>query len=254
VAKWIKSPRAFLLVISLAIGCGGPPPAASPSNGPNGQPAGAGGTEQAPGGNPDEGWEKIREEDGITVFRKEVEGSPLVAFRGEGEIDAPIARVALIQMDIAHGTEWVEKMVDARVIEIKSDAEYLTYSHIGAPPLVTDREFVNQVKVDFTAPTHIKFNLHSVEDPRAPATDYVRGALLHSSFDLTAVSPTKTRIVCEIHADPKGSLPKFVVNIFQKNWAFNTITRLRKQTVKEGVIERAPQIKEILTRQGFTAF
>jgi hypothetical protein len=196
-------------------------------------------------------WEKIRDEDGIVVFRREIEGSPVVAFRGEGIVNAPIARVALVQMNLERGNEWIDRLKEARVIEARSDSEFLTYSHVGAPPLVSDRDFVNQVKVDFDPPNRIKYNLHSVEDPKGPPTAGVRGKLLHSSFELTVVGPEQTRVVCEIHADPKGSLPKWVVNQFQKGWAFKTISGLRKQAQKTDLTERAPQIRDLLARNGF---
>jgi hypothetical protein len=38
---------------------------------------------------PSASWERVRTEDGIVVSRKEVPGSPFVAFRGEGDVDAP---------------------------------------------------------------------------------------------------------------------------------------------------------------------
>lgn len=199
-----------------------------------------------------EGWEKIREEDGILVFLKEVEGSPLVAFRGDGVIEAPLPRVALVQMNLERAPEWIERLKEARVLEMRSDKDFLTYSHVGAPPLVSDRDFVNHIEIEFDPPKRIKFNMHSVEDPKGPPTAGVRGKLLHSSFELTALAPDRTRVVCEIHADPMGSLPKWVVNQFQKGWAFKTISQLRKQVQKNDLYERAPQIRDLLARNGYS--
>lgn len=197
-------------------------------------------------------WEKIREEDGIFVYRKEVEGSPLVAFRGDGVVEAPLPKVALVQMNLDRVPEWVERMKESRVLEVLSDKDFLTYSHLGAPPLVSDRDFVNRIEIEYDAPSRIKFNMHSVDDPKAPPTAGVRGRLLHSSFELTALSPDRTRVVCEIHADPMGSLPKWVVNKFQKGWAFKTISQLRKQVQKNDLYERAPEIRDLLLRHGYS--
>ena len=249
--------RHRLAVLLLLVGCGSassstlPPATPGAGQGPSqqGETGAGGGSGEAPSGPP---WEKIREEDGILVFRREVEGSPVVAFRGEGEINAPIARVALVQMNMERGPEWIERMKEGRVLEARSDKEFLTYSHIGAPPLVSDRDFVNQVQIDYDPPSRIKFNIHSVEDPKGPPTAGVRGKLIHSSFELTALAPDRTRIVCEIHADPKGALPKWVVNQFQKGWAFKTISRMRQQVQKGDLIERAPQIRDLLARNGFS--
>lgn len=251
-AVWLAR-RGGWLALLLAVGCSsgsgaGPSVAPAPTAGadPN-APAGSAPAAPANDGN----WEKIREENGITVLREEVEGSPLVAFRGIGDIDAPIAKVALILMDVDHNKEWIDRMVEARALKHYSDTEHLTYSHIGAPPLVSDRDFVNKNTITFTPPDRILISIQSVEDPLGPVTNHVRGQLLHSSFSLQALGPERTHVVCEIHADPKGSLPKFAVNYFQKNWAFVTITKMREQVKKAGIVERAPDVRDLLGRQGF---
>jgi hypothetical protein len=243
------------LTLLLSLGCGasgGTPAPHTPSSSPPTEGAAGGNDGQAPASGAQDDWEKIRDEDGIVVFRKEVEGSPVVAFRGEGEIQAPLGRVALIQMNMERANEWIDRMKEARVLEARTEEEFITYSHIGAPPLVSDRDFVNQVRIEYDPPRRIKFNIHSVEDPKAPPTAGVRGKLLHSSFEFTAVAPDRTRVVCEIHADPMGSLPKWVVNQFQKGWAFRTISQMRKQAQKSDLAERAPQIRDLLQRRGFS--
>jgi len=200
--------------------------------------AGGAGSAEAPAALPPlVGWEAIRDEDGIRVYRKEVEGSPVVAFRGEGVIEAPIARVALVQMDVAHTSEWVERVTEARLIEARSDTDFVTYSRISAPFPVSDRDFVNHAHVTFAPPSRIEIRLQSIEDARMPPGEAVRGQLLGSTFEFTALGPTTTRVVCEIHADPKGSVPKWLVNKFQKGWAHRTITQMRKQVTRSDVVE-----------------
>ncbi len=44
-------------------------------------------------------------------------------------------------------------------------------------------------------------------------------------------------MIVEIHADPKGSVPKWLVNLFQKGWPRNTIEGIRKQAAKADVKE-----------------
>src|SRR5690349_8969755 len=57
-------------------------------------------------------WEKIREQDGITVFRREVPGSPVLAFKGEGVVPAPIEKVATIIFDTTRAPEWVVDLAE----------------------------------------------------------------------------------------------------------------------------------------------
>src|SRR5258706_1577765 len=44
-------------------------------------------------------WEKIGDDEGIAVYKRDVAGSPLVAFKGEGIVNASILRVATVLVD-----------------------------------------------------------------------------------------------------------------------------------------------------------
>src|SRR5207237_1192006 len=73
----------------------------------------------------------------------------------------------------------------------------------------------------------------SENDPAAPNTGYVRGELINSRFVLTSLEGgTKTSLLAEIHADPKGSVPKWIVNMFQRSWPKDTFSGIKKQLEK----------------------
>jgi hypothetical protein len=93
--------------------------------------------------------------------------------------------------------------------------------------------------------------MKSTTDPLAPPTDYVRGEIMQSYFILTSLEHgTKTHISVEVHADPKGSVAKWIVNMFQKSWPHNTISRLRAQVAKPDIKEHI-RLKAELTAQGY---
>ena len=186
----------------------------------------------------DPAWEAIRNDAGIQVSRKVVPGSPFVAFRGEGDVQAPLLAVADVLVDVPHETDWMDSVREARILRKVSDTEYIMYSHLGTPPTLTDRELVADVRVSIDAPAHaLTVEMRSVDDPAAPRTDYVRARITESTFSLRA-NPDghSTHVTAEIHCDPGGSLPGWVVNFVQRSWGFNTIQSLRKQVA----LGRAP--------------
>jgi hypothetical protein len=181
-----------------------------------------------------------------------VAGSPIVAFKGEGIVNASILRVASVLVDGKRATEWIDSLKEDRVVRQISETETINYDHVGTPIVMKDRDFVSSCKLEFE-PTRkmLTLKIHSVTDPAAPPTNYVRGELLHSSFVLTSIEGgTKTRVVAEIHADPKGSVAKWIVNLFQKKWPHNTITSLRAQVAKPDIKEH-PRLKQVLTDNGY---
>ena len=177
------------------LACGGSaPPAASPA-----QPAGSAAVLR-PGEAPaapqpvESPWEKIRESDGIVIHRREVPGSPLIAFKGEGLIEQPILRVATVLLDASRSHEWADRVVEARELGVLSDHEVVHYSHVATTFITKDRDFVTRITLDVVPGKLIRLRLRSIDDPRAPKTDFVRGELIDSSFTLTAESDGVTRI------------------------------------------------------------
>jgi len=183
------------------------------------------------------GWEKIGNDDGVEVFKKDVPGSPFVAFRGEGVIDAPLWKVFSVMADDKRSIEWVDDLVEFHVIRNVSQFERIEYNHVGTPFVVKDRDFVMDIKV---VPDHLKRTIlvlmHSVGDPAAPETKYVRGVIMESSFILRSIDAGgKVLMTAEVHVDPKGSIPSWLVNLLQKDWPHNTLYKLRKQCAKNDI-------------------
>ena len=197
-------------------------------------------------------WETVRNESGILVSRKDVPGSSFLAFRGEGDVNAPLLVVGSVLVDVAHETEWIDSVVEARVLRRVSDTEYIIYSHVGTPVGLTDRDFVTSTTLSLDAAKRtLSVRMRSVSVPMAPRTSYVRGDLQQSSFTLTSSADgTKTHVVAEIHCDPKGSVPAFVVNLFQKSWGYNTLVSLRRQVAKASKAGD-PALTALFDKQGF---
>jgi hypothetical protein len=185
-------------------------------------------------------WEQISQtKDGITVFRKEIPGSDVLAFKGTGTVDAPLALIATVVFDCTRGTEWVEALKESRVLRWESKSQFIEYDHVGTPFVMKDRDFVTRVTTNYEAAKHtMTIEYKSIDDPSAPKTSYILGEMIHATFVLTTTGvgkDQKTAISADIHCDPKGSVPKWIVNMFQKDWPVDTFRNLRKQVSKPDV-------------------
>ena len=99
------------------------------------------------------------------------------------------------------------------------------------------------VSAAFACPNH--------DDSGAPKTDYVRGEFTYGTFTLTSIEGgKKTRVLAEVLADPKGSVAKWIVNLFQKDWPHKTIESLRKQVAKPDIKDQA-RLKDMLAQAGY---
>jgi hypothetical protein len=182
-------------------------------------------------------WEQIGDENGIKTYKKEVPGSPFIAMKGEGIVDAPLWKVATVMEDVTRETEWVDSLSEAKLVRRISPYECIEWDHVGTPFVMKDRDFVTKslTVIDLKAKS-VLTQIKSVEEPGVPPTRYIRGIIQDSSFLLKSIDEgRKTYVVGELQADPKGSIAAWLVNLFQKSWARETLESIRKQCSKNDI-------------------
>lgn len=191
-------------------------------------------------------WIRTSNDDGILTFKRDVPGSSIIALRGEGIVNAPIARVASVILDYHRAPEWVDSLEEAHIVRMLSANEFVEYDHINTPPIImADRDFLcrGKVEVDVPQQTFI-MNIWPTTEPSVPEGKYVRGKL-SGYWKLQAIDKgTKTYVTTEMHGDPKGGIPKWLVNFFQKGWPHNTLESLREQVAKPD-IRIMPEVKAV---------
>jgi len=194
-------------------------------------------------------WEKLSDSDGISVYRWEPEGAPLFAFKGLAMIDAPIAKVASVLADTSRRGEWVPHLIEGRVVRQITDTERIEYTSLETPPFTKNRDFVLHAKAEFKEATReLFFHFSSVEDPLAPVTNMIRGQVINSHYLMRPEGESKTFLEYLVHVDPRGGIPRWLVNMVQKKIPRSTIEAIRQQVKKPDVGE-LPMVKTLFVSQ-----
>jgi hypothetical protein len=182
-------------------------------------------------------WALSSRDKGIEVFHEDVPGSKVVALKGHGTIDAPLWKVASILLDTKRAPEWVDSLKESRVVRRVAFDRYVEFNHLGLPFILKDRDFVSdvQIAVDPAAKT-FALVYKPTDDADAPKTGDVRGEILAGRFLARSTDDSRgTDLTAELHCDPRGAIPKWVVNFFQKSWPQNTFEAIRKQAAKPDI-------------------
>lgn len=192
-------------------------------------------------------WSLVTSQDGVQVSKRTVPGSGIVAFKGVGTIDSPVWRVASILLDTKRAPEWADSLKESRVVRRLGPDEYVEYNHLGMPFIVRDREFVSDVTIDVDAKSKTFALLYRPAHEAVPVAPHcVRGEILAGRFEADAIDGgRRTRFTAELQADPKGLLPSWLVNLFQRNWPVTTFEHLRAQAQKPD-IAMPPAFRDVL--------
>ena len=184
------------------------------------------------------GWKKVDTEDGVTVYEKDV--GEMVAFRGEGQVTAPIGKLLYVIEDSAHWKEWIENFDKGHLIEKKADFHKIFYQAFDSPFPASDRDIVYEARTRRDATTgKVYVDMRSVLHPKAPKTVGVRVNLKYTRYEITPLKEGRLHVVLETLSNPGGSLPDFLVNWAQRDYPVKLFQGLRKQ-VKKNHAKLAP--------------
>ncbi len=176
-------------------------------------------------------WSLAKEVDGIKIFEADVKGADVVAFRGETILNFPIERVVSSLADMERKEEWMHDLKEVRTLEILNPRVRIEYYHSGTPWPLSDRDFIYKAEFKYfpKAETFV-LNLQNTEHKAMPLRKgVVRGKIIESNYFISKTDkPGVTKMAVEILVDPMGSVPKWLVNIFQKDWPRNTLTSLKR--------------------------
>jgi hypothetical protein len=177
----------------------------------------------------------------------------LVAFRLVGTLPYSPLEVATAMLDRDHRLLWMRDVKELRTIRFPKPGSVVEYSVVKTPSfLIKNRDFVTETSVEVDRPKNtIRILTKSVVAPETPSTSYVRADLVKGNYLLEpGPQPGTTRLTADLDVDPKGSVPHWIVNHFQKNWPvgmFRSLNAFLRAKIAKLPHDLQPLFEEIKT-------
>lgn len=144
----------------------------------------------------------------------------------------------------------MDRLKNDTILERKSVYDFVVHVEIGLPFPISNRDYVYRAKARRSADGSVTVHLSSVQHSKAPEPSGIRANLIDSYYRLMPLGKNKTRVEVEIHTDPKGWLPTWLVNLIQKSWPRKTLVALRQEAAKAWVTPVAlPPMQQPATQQ-----
>lgn len=174
-------------------------------------------------------WEVVGIIEGVRVWRKEIPDSNIFAFKGEVTADINMGKLMTVFLDKSQRKYWVDRYADSRELDNPDPMHDTYWIKFKLPPGISDRDYVLKAEgVNDAANGTFTAKIKSVEHPKAPVDDCcVRAQANGTYYKFEALKGSeKVRLTVEVHTDPKGWLPGWVVNTIQKSWPSKTLNGL----------------------------
>jgi len=175
-------------------------------------------------------WQQITNDKGIQVYTIDIPNTDIVKAKAITEIKSPLIRIRQELDDIDSRHEWVPFLKQSKLIIVNSATKRLEYSLFSAPWPASNRDFVYSLELVKETSNQLVYKMYSVNtDEMSENESFIRGEIFESIYTLTMVNENLTRVELSYHADPKGWLPSWIVNIIQRIFPYKILNNLRKR-------------------------
>jgi hypothetical protein len=174
-------------------------------------------------------WKLIAEQNGMRLYR-DVDSAPgRIDLRAKTNVNASIFKVATALTDFKVRKQWLDGLVETKLIRNISEYERIEYSKIKAQYPYQFTDFVYQVTFSILRdPRMLLIRLNSVNDTSVPVAEgTVRGQITHSYNFVKEIDADHSELAMEMGLDPKGALPSWDQKSQAVEWFYHTMNNLK---------------------------
>lgn len=178
-------------------------------------------------------WELKTDKEGIQVFMKKMDNSPLKAVKTVCTIKTSLTTLTNVLLDINSSADWVYATKKISLLKQVSPSELIYYSEINIPWPVTNRDFIVLLSVTQDQKTKAVSVLGYNKPDYLPAyKNIVRIRRSYSRWLITPLPNGVVKIEYILEVDPGGTVPAWLINLFAGKGPFETFKKLREQVKK----------------------
>ena len=178
-------------------------------------------------------WSFAKEVDGITLYTRTVQDSPVKAVKAVMVVDGSPGVAAALIMDPASSPEWIFGVESTEVVKSEGPDEIWVRALIDLPWPLSDRDNVNQMKLLRSADNG-GIVIEMINRPKARAIEegVIRMPVAEGRWLLKPSDPSHVEITQEYMVDPGGEVPDWVLDLFTLKGPIATFKQMRHMMQK----------------------
>lgn len=179
-------------------------------------------------------WKLKKDDEGIKIYTRLIEGSNFKEYKAIAEIEADVAIIAAVIKDIDRYPEWISNASSVELIDT-TETMIRYYLQTDIPSvLVRDRDLVNTLDFQYAADQQsLRINIGCESHLVPKNEDFVRITKSGGYWLVEKTGNQKSMVTIQIHTEPNGSIPSWLVNSFVVDAPFNDLQALKERVKME---------------------
>jgi hypothetical protein len=194
----------------------------------------------------DPSWQWVAGHDGIEVYSRDVVGSPLDESLAITRLDTTLTAVVALILDVDNNHHWIDSVDQSRILERTSKYESINYTVSNAPWPVSDRDAVVRTRVTQDSESlQVLISSEALPDFIPQQQGLIRVRTVTSSWQLLPLEDGGVAVRYQVHSDPGGKLPNWLINAVVTDQPWKTLFNMRRAVTHENYINaRIPFIED----------
>ena len=177
----------------------------------------------------EQGWTLEKNRRGVQVYTRPIIGSKLKEYKAFVSIKTDIEKVVLVLQDAENYSSWMVNLRKAKTITKISDTEQYVYSFGSLPWPFNKRDIISHITV-YWSENKDTVNITSLGTPDyiPEQTGVLRVQKSGGIWHIYQKDERTIKVEETFNADPGGSVPCWVVNIFAIEGLYKTLSNLKE--------------------------
>ncbi len=175
-------------------------------------------------------WKLSKDKDGIRVYQSDVQHSNFKSIKVECTMEGNYDKLMAVISDLGHQKDWVYNNKTSYMLKSISPLEYYYYAETSLPWPMSNRDAAIHLKMNKDSLNRfLKINAVSVPNYTPEKSGKVRVPRSDISWYVTMPTPKTISIVYIFEAEPGGSLPAWLVNMFADKAPYESFKKLSEK-------------------------
>lgn len=176
----------------------------------------------------DSDWQLVREEDNIQVYSRTLSDTVIHSVKGVVEISASMDKLLGVFEDITKCPYWMYRCKSATTLEQINIVERVDYILMNLPWPTWDRDLIIYSLFQQNRATKaVEIKFHTVPNRIPVKPGIVRVEKMTAVMRFVPQKNGGIQFSYEISVDPRGKIPKWMVNAMAVDFPFYTLQKVR---------------------------